>query len=119
MPRKSVRRSLGAPASLPALTRKEEKEPARMPALPGRRIAILLLMKTAQMTPDDSLVEAVDRAAESLGTTRSASTRDALRAALTSLQERALGVRHRAGYERKPVQPGECNDWENEQAWDD
>jgi hypothetical protein len=39
---------------------------------------------------DDSLVEAVDRAAKDLGTTRSAFTRDALRAALTNLKERAL-----------------------------
>jgi predicted transcriptional regulator len=83
------------------------------------RIAILIGMKTVQMTLDDSLVEAVDRAARSLGTTRSAFTRDALRAALTSLQEQELERRHRAGYERKPVEPGEFSDWENEQAWGD
>jgi metal-responsive CopG/Arc/MetJ family transcriptional regulator len=47
-------------------------------------------MKTVQMTLDDSLVEEVDRAAKDLGTTRSAFTRDALRAALTNLKERAL-----------------------------
>ena len=68
---------------------------------------MLSLMKTIQMTLDDSLVEAVDRAAESLGTTRSAFTRDALRAALTSLEERELERRHRAGYQRHPVEPGE------------
>jgi predicted transcriptional regulator len=83
------------------------------------RIAILLPMKTVQMTLDDSLVEAVDRAAESIGTTRSAFARDALRAALANLQEREMENRHRAGYERKPVEPGEFSDWENEQVWGD
>jgi metal-responsive CopG/Arc/MetJ family transcriptional regulator len=76
-------------------------------------------MKTVQMTLDDSLVEAVDRAAESLGTTRSAFTRDALRAALARIQERELERRHRAGYERRPVEPGEFSDWESEQVWGD
>ena len=76
-------------------------------------------MKTVQMTLDESLVEAVDRAAESLGTTRSAFTRDALRASLTLLRERELERRHRAGYERSPVAPGEFQDWENEQVWAD
>jgi hypothetical protein len=27
--------------------------------------------------------------------------------------------RHRAGYEQKPVQPGELSDWEDEQVWGD
>ena len=82
-------------------------------------IAILFPMKTVQMTLDDSLLEAVDRAAESLGITRSAFTQDALRAALTSLPKRELELRHRAGYERQPVVPGEFSDWESEQVWGD
>jgi metal-responsive CopG/Arc/MetJ family transcriptional regulator len=76
-------------------------------------------MKTVQMTLDDSLVDAVDRAARSMGTTRSAFTRDALRAALMGLKEREQEHRHREGYERKPVEPGEFSDWENEQVWGD
>jgi metal-responsive CopG/Arc/MetJ family transcriptional regulator len=76
-------------------------------------------MKTVQMTLDESLVEAVDRAAKDLGTTRSAFARDALRAALTNLEERELERRHRAGYERLPVEPGELSDWEGEQVWGD
>jgi len=74
-------------------------------------------MKTVQMTLDESLVEQVDRAAQTLGTTRSAFTRDALRTALAAIQERELERRHRAGYERHPVQPGEVSDWEDEQVW--
>lgn len=73
-------------------------------------------MRTVQMTLDDSLVEEVDRAAQALGTTRSAFTRDALRAALALRQEQELERKHQAGYERKPVQPGEFSDWEDEQA---
>ena len=52
------------------------------------------------MTLDDELVRAVDRVARRLRTSRSAFTRDALRAALardaTSRRERE----HREGYER-------------------
>lgn len=76
-------------------------------------------MKTVQMTLDESLVEQVDRAAQSLGKTRSAFTRDALRAALSDLHQQELERRHRVGYEKKPVQPGELGDWEAEQVWPD
>jgi mRNA interferase MazF len=55
-------------------------------------------MKTVQMTLDESLVEEVDRAAEALGTTRSAFTREALREALVRRRELELERRHRAGY---------------------
>jgi metal-responsive CopG/Arc/MetJ family transcriptional regulator len=53
-------------------------------------IKMAIIMKTVQMTLDESLVEQVDRVAQSLGTTRSAFTRDALR-----------------------------GDWEDEQVWPD
>jgi CopG family transcriptional regulator / antitoxin EndoAI len=76
-------------------------------------------MKTVQMTLDEDLVSAVDQVAQTLGTTRSAFTRDALREALTRVRERDLERRHRAGYERKPVEPGEFSVWENEQVWGD
>ena len=76
-------------------------------------------MKTVQMTLEEDLVRAVDQAAQNLGTTRSAFTRDALRESLTRLQERELERRHRLGYERKPVEPGEFSDWEDEQVWVD
>lgn len=76
-------------------------------------------MKTVQMTLDDSLVEDVDKAATALGTTRSAFTRDALRTALARLRRQELEKRHRAGYERQPVQPGEFSDWNDDQVWPD
>lgn len=76
-------------------------------------------MKTVQMTLDESLVEDVDKAATALGTTRSAFTRDALRTALARLRRQELEKRHRAGYERQPVQPGEFSDWNDDQVWPD
>lgn len=74
-------------------------------------------MKTVQMTLDEDLVEAVDRAARKLGTSRSAFARDALREALGRVRARALEQKHRAGYTREPVRPGEFSVWETEQVW--
>ena len=76
-------------------------------------------MQTVQMTLDEDLVAEVDEAIKTLGTTRSAFTREALRLALARLRERELERRHREGYERTPVQPGEFSDWEGEQVWVD
>jgi metal-responsive CopG/Arc/MetJ family transcriptional regulator len=74
-------------------------------------------MKTVQMTLDEELVAEVDRAAAAKGKSRSAFTREALRAALASDRERELERQHRLGYERQPVQPEEFDDWEAEQVW--
>lgn len=76
-------------------------------------------MQTVQMTLDEDLVAEVDEAIKTLGTTRSAFTREALRLALARLRERELEQRHREGYEKTPVQPGEFSDWEGEQVWVD
>ncbi len=69
------------------------------------------------MTLDQALVESVDGAARRLGTTRSAFTRKALTDALERLRVEALELRHRRGYERRPVRRGEFSGWEQEQAW--
>lgn len=74
-------------------------------------------MKTVQMTLDEDLVKAVDRAAKRLGTTRSGFAREALRAALRKVHITELERKHREGYHRKPVKRGEFSDWESEQAW--
>jgi metal-responsive CopG/Arc/MetJ family transcriptional regulator len=74
-------------------------------------------MKTVQMTLDESLVEAVDRAARKLGKSRSAFARDALREALARERLRNLEERHRHGYSREPVHAGEFDAWESEQVW--
>jgi len=72
-----------------------------------------------QMTIDEDLVAEVDQVATAQGKSRSAFTRDALRAALASARERELEERHRLGYQRHPVAPGEFGDWEAEQVWPD
>ena len=74
-------------------------------------------MKTVQMTLDDALVQEVDHVVKKLGTTRSAFTREALRAALALVARAEMERRHRAGYSRQPVQPDEFSVWEDEQVW--
>jgi metal-responsive CopG/Arc/MetJ family transcriptional regulator len=74
-------------------------------------------MKTVQMTLDESLVRAVDQAARRLKTSRSAFTRQALRAALRRIEITELERKQRDGYRRKPVDRGEFSVWENEQSW--
>ena len=77
------------------------------------------MMKTVQMTMELELVERVDARANLLGTTRSAFTRDVLRAALERLDERDLEVRHLEGYRRQPVTRDEFDVPEADRAWGD
>jgi len=74
-------------------------------------------MRTVQLTLDEELVDAVDRIARKLGTTRSGFTREALRAALARSKEREKERKHREGYLRKPPRRGEFEVWEREQVW--
>jgi metal-responsive CopG/Arc/MetJ family transcriptional regulator len=76
-------------------------------------------MKTVQVTLEPELVDEVDRAVARLGTSRSGFTRDALRRNLVRLEREELERRHREGYARHPVEPGEFDVWEDEQAWGD
>jgi len=76
-------------------------------------------MRTIQMTLDDDLVKAVDRVSKQLQTSRSAFTRRALREALARYNLEQLELKHRKGYERKPVASDEFSVWETEQVWGD
>lgn len=76
-------------------------------------------MRTVQITLENGLVQAVDQAADRLHQSRSAFTREALRAALAKLEVQAKEQQHREGYLRQPVSPGEFSDWEDEQVWVD
>ncbi len=69
------------------------------------------------MTLEEELVQAVDKAARKLKTSRSAFARDALRAALARLRLAEQESRHRRGYERLPVKDAEFGLWEREQDW--
>ncbi len=76
-------------------------------------------MRTVQMTLDEELVKAVDRAVKRLRTTRSAFARQALRKALENLSVAELEQKHRRGYEHHPAGKKEFTVWENEQNWGD
>ncbi|MGI9302183.1 MAG: ribbon-helix-helix domain-containing protein [Gammaproteobacteria bacterium] len=76
-------------------------------------------MRTVQMTLDDKLIQAVDTAAKRLNQSRSAFTREALTAALAKLRVEPMEEKHRKGYEKHPVRPGEFSDFEDEQVWVD
>jgi Arc/MetJ family transcription regulator len=82
-------------------------------------VIIHIMMKTIQMTLDEELLGAVDKAALQMKATRSEFARRALRAALERLRTRELERRHREGYRRAPVRKGEFDAWEREHAWGD
>lgn len=74
-------------------------------------------MKTIQMTIDEPLLAQVDEMISTLDTTRSAFIREALRLALRHYRILQLEKRHAAGYARHPVEAGEFDVWQAEQAW--
>ena len=78
-----------------------------------------IFMRTVQMTLDDPLIQAVDRVARSLHTTRSAFTREALKQAVARVKTGRLEEKHRQGYLAHPAGPEEFSLWEKEQAWGD
>lgn len=85
-------------------------------------IAVNIMMrvptvKTIQMTIDDPLLDEVDQATQTLHTTRSAFIREALRLALRQHRIARLEQQHAEGYARHPVEPGEFDVWQAEQAW--
>jgi len=74
-------------------------------------------MKTIQMTIDEPLLKAVDRASKARKTTRSAFIRYAVEAELDRERMRVEEARHAQGYARNPVTRGEFDAWEKEQDW--
>ncbi|OGO41691.1 MAG: CopG family transcriptional regulator, partial [Chloroflexi bacterium RBG_16_57_9] len=68
------------------------------------------------LTLDEATLEQVDKATQKLGKTRSAFIRDALNQALQQLHLQELERQHAEGYARYPIQPGEFDVWEDEQA---
>ena len=70
------------------------------------------------MTIDESLLAEVDRAIRTLDITRSAFIREALRLALWQYKIQEMEEKHAEGYARQPVESGEFDVWEDEQAWE-
>lgn len=77
------------------------------------------MIKTIQMTLDDTLLAEVDQASHKLNMTRSAFIRDALHLMLRQQRIAELERQHVAGYTRHPVQPGELDIPELEHVWGD
>jgi metal-responsive CopG/Arc/MetJ family transcriptional regulator len=75
------------------------------------------MMKTIQMTIDEPLLAEVDQMTQTLNTTRSAFIREALELALKRHVIAEMERKHAEGYTRHPVEPGEFDVWEDEQAW--
>ena len=75
------------------------------------------MIKTIQMTLDETLLEEVDSTSNQLGLSRSAFIREALRQAMEQFRVAELERKHAAGYARRPVEPGEFDVWQAEQAW--
>jgi metal-responsive CopG/Arc/MetJ family transcriptional regulator len=75
------------------------------------------MMKTIQMTIDEPLLAEVDQLIQTLKTTRSAFIREALELALQRHVIAEMERKHAEGYARHPVEPGEFDVWEDEQAW--
>jgi metal-responsive CopG/Arc/MetJ family transcriptional regulator len=76
-------------------------------------------LKRVQIAIEADLLEAVDKAARRMGTTRSAFACKALQEALRRLAVQDQQSRHREGYESYPVKQGEFSEWEDEQKWGD
>lgn len=76
-------------------------------------------MRTVQMTLDENLVQAVDKVARNMHTTRSAFTREALQQAIARMKMQGLEEKHRQGYLRKPATADEFGVWAKEQKWGD
>jgi Arc/MetJ-type ribon-helix-helix transcriptional regulator len=74
-------------------------------------------MKTIQVVVDEPTLAAADREVKRCRSNRSALVREALRAHLNQLAIERAEQRHRSGYAKHPVVPGEFDAWERWAAW--
>jgi len=77
------------------------------------------MLKTIQMTINDTLLAQVDQASHSIGVTRSAFIRQALELSLRKKIISDLEQKQIAGYQQQPVTVGEFDLWEADQVWDE
>ncbi len=75
------------------------------------------MMKTIQMTIDESLLAEVDRVTQNMDLSRSAFIREALQLALRRYKILELERKQAEGYAQHPVEPGEFDVWPAEQVW--
>jgi metal-responsive CopG/Arc/MetJ family transcriptional regulator len=74
-------------------------------------------MTTIQLTLDEDLRSRVEEAVQQQQTTWQEFLREALVQRLEKIKSKELERKHREGYRRFPVQKGEFDVWEEEQAW--
>lgn len=75
-------------------------------------------MQTIELTIDEALLAQIDRITQELSLTRATFIQQALEEALRHKTVFAEERRHALGYERAPVEPGEFDEWESEQVWE-
>jgi metal-responsive CopG/Arc/MetJ family transcriptional regulator len=75
-------------------------------------------MQTIELTIDETLLAQIDRVISELSLTRGAFIRQALEEALRHKAIFAKERQHALGYEHAPVEPGEFDEWEDEQVWE-
>jgi Arc/MetJ-type ribon-helix-helix transcriptional regulator len=76
-------------------------------------------MGTVQIVLGKELLKAADRVARRRHVNRSALVREALREHLRKLAAREREERDRAGYEGRPLEPGEFDVWDKVASWPD
>lgn len=74
-------------------------------------------MGTVQIVLGKELLKAADRAARRRRLNRSALVREALREHLKRLAIRERELQDRAGYQARPIEPGEFDAWDEVAAW--
>jgi len=76
-------------------------------------------MKAIELTIDESLLAEIDDATRALSMTRADFVRTALERALGQREIIALERQHARGYAQHPPTPGELDEWEAEQVWEE
>ncbi len=74
-------------------------------------------MQTIELTVEEPLLAAVDRASRDLAMTRADFARLAFELALRNQNILALEQQHAQGYAKNPPQTEEFEEWETEQVW--
>ncbi len=76
-------------------------------------------MKAIELTVEESLLAEIDEVTHHLSMTREDFVRTALERALSQREVIALERQHEKGYTDHPVSPGEFDEWEAEQVWEE
>ena len=75
------------------------------------------MLRTMQVTISDTLLQQIEQRAKLLGIPPSELIQSALRRVLSEWTSNELERLEVEAYKRQPVQPGEFDVWETEQAW--